>query len=92
MQGSLQFVSKIKNKILKLKKEKVNFILKATWQTRESELAKSNVLLESPDKDLIDEIWPSDERPSKPNSTIRIHDIKFAGILLILSKKCIKIY
>ncbi len=36
----------------------------------------------SPTRDLIDEIWPSDERPQKPDSQIRVHDLKFAGILI----------
>jgi hypothetical protein len=29
--------------------------------------------------DLIDEIWPADERPAKPNTPIEIHDLKYAG-------------
>jgi Xaa-Pro aminopeptidase len=29
--------------------------------------------------DLIDMIWPADERPQKPKTDIYIHEIKYAG-------------
>ena len=49
------------------------------WQSRESELIKGGLIFKSPNKDLIDEVWPADERPTKPSSQIYIHDIKYAG-------------
>jgi hypothetical protein len=52
----------------------------AGWQTREQILSKYNIQLKSPDQDLIDLIWTND-RPSKPNSEIEIHDVKYSGIL-----------
>ena len=49
----------------------------ALWESRSAELLKSNIKLINPVKDLIDEIWPSDERAYKPNSLIKVH--KFPG-------------
>lgn len=49
------------------------------WQIREKNLKASDIVFKSPDQDLIDLIWPADERPQKPNSQIKIHDVKYAG-------------
>lgn len=42
-------------------------------------MKKSGISLHNPDEDLIDLIWPADERPAKPNTEIKIHDFKFSG-------------
>lgn len=39
----------------------------------------NNISLLSPSEDLIDLIWPENERPSKPNSEIKIHHNDFSG-------------
>lgn len=50
-------------------------------------LSQSNIRLISPEKDLIDEIWPLDERDQKPNSEIKIHSLKFSGLLITFNLK-----
>jgi hypothetical protein len=45
-------------------------------------LEDEGLLFVSPNQDLIDAVWPQDERPPKPNSNIMIHDIKYTGINL----------
>ena len=50
----------------------------SAWKSREDSLKEAGIQLISPDKDLIDAIWEND-RPSKPNSNLEIHDIKYSG-------------
>jgi hypothetical protein len=52
---------------------------KDDWQSRENALKANGVSFVSPDKELIDIVWPSTERPLKSNSKIYIQDIKYAG-------------
>ena len=49
------------------------------WQSRESLLKENGISFKSPDTELIDVVWPENERPQKSNSKIQIHDIKYAG-------------
>ncbi|RNA02064.1 Xaa-Pro aminopeptidase [Brachionus plicatilis] len=51
----------------------------SSWQNTESQLSKFKLSLHNPNEDLVDLIWPSDERPLKPNTEIKIHDKEFAG-------------
>ena len=70
----------------------------ASCQSRENSLAASGIILESPldsqskPIDLIDLIWPADERDPKPNGPLKIHEAKFAGISIKIfiysSKNC----
>ena len=52
---------------------------KGSWQNRANALEKSNIQLKDSSIDLIDLVWPTDERPAKPNSQIFIHELKYAG-------------
>ncbi len=47
-------------------------------------LSKSDIKLQSPKIDLIDEIWPREERDEKPNSAIKVHSLNFSGWLIFI--------
>jgi hypothetical protein len=58
----------------------LNLFETATWRSRNETLAKYSIeFRDYKDKDIIDEIWPPNERPKKANSTIEIHELKYAG-------------
>ncbi len=63
--------------LLSLKNEFLNYL--DDWEDREESLEDEGLLFVSPDQDLIDAVWPQDERPPKPNSDLMIHDVKYAG-------------
>ncbi|KAK8724909.1 hypothetical protein OTU49_010972 [Cherax quadricarinatus] len=50
-----------------------------TWKTYAKELKKSGIELVAEETNLIDLIWPSDERPIFPADPIYIHELHFAG-------------
>jgi len=56
------------------------FVTKASWQNRETNLKKADLKYVEAQTDLIDEIWPADERSPKPSTPIEIHDLKYAGL------------
>lgn len=57
----------------------------SSWRSREDSLAAAGIMLETPldsqskPIELVDLIWPSEERPAKPNGPLMIHEAKFAG-------------
>jgi hypothetical protein len=68
-------------KIIILKAYNLN---KALWENRMNLLSKSDIKLQSPKIDLIDEIWPREERDEKPNSAIKVHSLNFSGWLIFI--------
>lgn len=43
-------------------------------------MSEKGIILKDVETDLIDQIWTKAEgRPEKPNTPIKIHDIKYAG-------------
>ena len=55
------------------------FVSISSWQNRERILKQSGIEFKNSETDLIDLIWPADERPPKPSGTIEIHSLEFAG-------------
>lgn len=54
-------------------------VSKDNWQTINATLSSGGITLWDVQTDLIDDIWPSDERDEKLPTKIMIHDVIFAG-------------
>lgn len=53
-------------------------ILSGAWKLQENNLVAKKIIYKPiMGTDYIDELWTN--RPAKPNSTIIIHDLKYAG-------------
>jgi hypothetical protein len=69
-------------------------LFKATWRARETKLNDKNISFVT-SNDLIDRIWPTSERASKPNSQIEIHGNEYSGKKMFIymnSEYSIKVY
>ena len=64
------------NNLLIFKKQKS---IKDVWQARNDQLKSYGIILQDAENDLIDLIWPADERTPKPSTLLMIHDVKYAG-------------
>ena len=62
---------------------------KDSWINRKNSLEARNLIfvdtVANQEVDIIDAIWLEPERPSKPNSQIKIHNISFAGKVIFRS-------
>ncbi|XP_042203854.1 uncharacterized protein LOC121853643 isoform X2 [Homarus americanus] len=50
-----------------------------TWIAYAEDLAKSEIKLEAEERNLVDLVWPAEERPPHSQDPIFIHELKFAG-------------
>ena len=49
------------------------------WRALARSLAASNIQLVSPERDLVDQIWPAREREARIVEPLRIHKLPFTG-------------
>ncbi len=57
----------------------------SSWKSREASLKENGIILDynydesAIPNDLIDEVWPSDERTPRSSNPLEIHEIRYAG-------------
>ncbi|XP_068204173.1 uncharacterized protein [Palaemon carinicauda] len=50
-----------------------------TWKSYAADLAEADIELVALESNLVDAIWPAEDRPPHSTSPLMVHDLKFAG-------------